>query len=581
MRRTTRSIIVGCAAAAAAILFVASAPAAESLTDTLLKNLGSDKVQVSSSAAQTLGELYAAADGQPVREGRQRVVKALLAKLTAGGEAAWPVRKACAEALGRVKAAEAVPALKAAWDGTHIELAIGATHALVQILSAEEMGELARKRLTGAGASQAAAARYLSTVATAADEDLLAAGLEAEEWRTRKHCAAGLGAIVRRGGKLSAKTCERLAGLLGGTVLNVVEAAQATLAAAGSPEAVAALGKAATTTGDGSRLDTTWRLRVAAIKTLGRIRMPRIQSALPAVVAGLGDETVNVIKVSKQVLARVPANRRYPLLLGALKRSTSDRVKAGIIEALSAGVPAKHKAEAATLALAALKAAGAGPGGARLRAAAIHLLGASGRADAAEEIAKGLTSEVVVIRRAAGAALAKLKLSAEQNEKIARMLIPTLQGEDWRAALAATLALRTVPAKAAVKSLVLSGLGHRVLNVQEAAAGTLTEYGKHAELKKAIETLLLAQGENPATWEQGAALLGRLKTEGAAPLLLKMIVADGGKDHWRVQVNAARALGQVGVKNDDVKAALLTCTQSSVVQVRNAANQALRTLWKQ
>ena len=94
---------------------------------------------------------------------------------------------------------------------------------------------------------------------------------------------------------------------------------------------------------------------------------------------------------------------------------------------------------------------------------------------------------------------------------------------------------------------------------------------------------LLLHAEVPrvkGSWQYGARVLGALKNPAAVPLLTT-ILTDGD---WRSQQNAALAVAQIAdekkLEDDALNQALVRAAQSDVIQVQDAANQALRAVTK-
>jgi len=551
----------------------------------LLKKLSSAKPGTSMIGAQLLGRLFAAGGDGKTGAVPEEVVGALVVRLRAlsGIAGTWQVRRASARALGDMRARAALEPLEYALEDSSLEVVIAATEALAGILPEEEMRKLVHEKLNGAGHARSAAARYLAANAQPGDLEGLVTGLYADDWRARKHCAAGIAKIAGTGATLSDEACTTLAGLLRDDILNVVNTARDALVAARSPQAIAALVEAAKprpgpAPGAGAD-DFTWRMRKSAIEALGRIGMPAVEEHLPVILAGLGDSDYTIGDAAQQALARMQLDEFYPQLLKEFEKTQTSVGRANILEAMSRNVPEEYKQRVSELALKALHEA-EDKDQPRVRAATISLLGIMASPKAIEHIAAHVSDPSAVVRAASLQALRSMKLSDEQKDDVSAFLLPGLSAKDWRRALSSATALRYFPSRKAVAPLINEGLPHEVVNVQKAAVAALIACAADEEGKPALENALLAGvARNPRVWEYGANVFGTLRTKQAVRPLADMILADGGKDHWRTQANAARALVAIGVKNEDVEMALAICIQSEIRQVRDAGEKAIKALW--
>jgi hypothetical protein len=564
----------------------------------LLANLKADSMVARASAARTLGRMYAPEKDGEKPSDTEEIVKALKELMqTDFEEKSWPVRRACCRALGAIghRNRDSINALRGALGDGDLEVVLAAMHGLERLLSEKEMRERVHEELDTKGHPRAAAARYLVDKATPEDVPALAKWLTLndvpdEDWRIRTYCARALGRVASQGGTLPPKVCGDLAELLDDNIQNVIDAAKRTLLIASkrsNDAVVTALAAAAKPSrpapppeGEKPPDDTSWRRRVHALDVLAKIGVGAVRKHLDVVIVAVGDDTVDVSAAGQKALATIPAAERYPLLLDALDKADNDARRAGLLTALSTGLPVQHRAKASKLALAALQASQGRS--ARLRIAGLQLLSASDAAAAAEVIAAAVADDSPAVRRAAVGLLSraapKIKGSAAIATAIGGWIEP--KEETWRKGLAAARALRVVPCKEGVEPLVKRGLTHPVINVKAAAVDALIQYGREAELKAEVEKQLLAETKaGRAAWEYGARVFGHLKTRAAVPRLVEMIeAADAGKDHWRTLVNACRALGQIGVKNDKAIAALEVCSRNEVLQVQDAADRALRIL---
>jgi len=549
----------------------------------LLKKLSSRESGKSAIAALSLGRLFASgADGQ-TREPPGEVIEALWIKLRAlsGSPKTWAVRRACARALGTIGAKATVEPLTRALEDSNLEVVIAATEALGGILAEDEMKKLVRDRLNGVGHARSAAARYLAADPKADDLEWLVTGLYADDWRARKHCAAGIAKLVRGGAPLTEEACLKLTELLGDDTLNVINAAQDALVAAKPTQVIETLVEAAQITiSTSEREDNSWRIRKGAIESLGRIGIPHIEEHLPVILAGLSDSDNGVSTAAQRALARIQLDEFYPQLLKEFEKTQTSIGRANILDAMGRRVPKEYRERTTQLALEALHEAEEGKGGSRVRAATISLLGILGSHEGINEIVKHIADREPVVRAASFQALMALDVKDEQKAEISALLIPGLSGADWRRVLAAARALRYFPSTEAIEPLIGKGLGHGTVNVQKAAEAALATYAADDGLKSKIEDALLkVAADGPQVWEYGAKLFGRLKTKRAAKLLADMILAERGEDHWRTQANAANALAVIGAKSDEVEMALVTCIQSEVRQVCDAGERAINRLW--
>ena len=565
-------------------------------------------------AAMALSELFDAKNPNRPAEGLDGVVGALAKRLQANltGPNAMVIRVSCADALGKIRTKACVPPLKWALDNGDAETAIAAADALARALPAEELTALMRKKLDdGSAAARAVAAKYVARIAGPGDiaalGKTLAESTEADDWRTRERCANALAALAKKGHKLPAEVCEALVAAQADPTRNVVDASVAALRAAlanSRDELLPLLAKAAATKDDPKdKEDRAWHVREVAITLLGETGMPHIKAHLPVIVAGLGDDVLNVVRAARKALGRLPRNVLVALLTDTLKTTAPANVKAGAL-AMIGSIPAgEHTAATAELALTLLKESTdvdnfveeEEPGGKktspenrarrRLRAAAVKFLGSAGITKAAPDIARGVSDDSVAVRRAATAALRRLKLKTDaERAAVVAVLAPVLAGDDWRKATAAANALAGCPHADAIGPLIEHGLANTTLNVQRAATKVLVQYGSDPALKTQVEKTLLATAgddDGSPTWEFGAVVFGELKTKAAVSLLITMLseppVADE-KSHWRVQVHAAEALGAIGDGNATVKAALRVCAKNKILQVKEAASQALSRL---
>lgn len=571
---------------------VLAAEAAPSLVDEAIEGLKSSDAGVSANAAARLGGLLASTRENRSEDELDRAVRALSAKVNAPpgtDPRSWVVRRAAAEALGRIGVYACVEDLKDALSDADLEVVIAATEALGRILPPDEMRKLLHAKLEGTGQARTAAARYLGRRADAEDLAALEGGISAEDWRTRTHCATGLARMAKQGAKLPEGTCRKLADQLGDSTANASGAAKDALIASGSEAALKAVMAAAQESGSGDKDDASWRTRSAAVEVLGRIGVkaveehlgqPGVEEWFSVVIRGLGDDVLNVSNAAKGALAGVPADTLYPRLVQAFRTNDGPAVRGAVLSAMSRILSDERKDAAAALALKALEGTGDKKGAVELRAGALQLLGAAGASHVAEAVAACVLDDSPLVRNSAVTALSRLVVKEDKERAaVSAALAAGLASNDWRKAAAAAKAISNFPSSEAITALVRDGLGNAIVNVQEASVAALLNYSSDPGRKAQVEKNLLAEADaNELTWEYGAKVMGGLKTKDAVPALVKMLRADGGEGHWRTQLNAIAALAVIGVMNDEVENALRLCEQSEIAQVKAAAQAGLRAL---
>ncbi|NQT20557.1 MAG: HEAT repeat domain-containing protein [Planctomycetes bacterium] len=240
------------------------------LTQEHLRTLSSPDIKKSVAGALALGKLFDPEQATAAKPVPGAVLGALRTRLRArcSNAQTWPVRRAGAGALGMIKGAAAALYLRHALEDPHLEVVIAATQALGAVLPADELKELMREKLDGAGHGRSAAARYLAPRASADDLESLVGGLYADDWRARKHSAAGIATIAAGGTPISAEACRKLAELLGDDTPNVMKAAQDALMEYGrSDDLRPAIEKALLEEADGNPL--VWEY---AAKVLGALK---------------------------------------------------------------------------------------------------------------------------------------------------------------------------------------------------------------------------------------------------------------------------------------------------------------------
>jgi hypothetical protein len=471
-------------------------------------------------------------------------------------------------------------------EDSTIEISLASAAALARILPDGDLRPLMREKLAaGKGQSPSAAAKYLSAAPVADDYDAFAAGLKSSQWRAKKGCALGLAVLVKGGKTLPAEVIAALVAMLDNDVLNVVQGAQVALSESrGNAEAVAAVAKAAGTHGDGGEADTTWRLRAGAIETLGLMGEQPVADNLTVVLAGLGDDTKNVVQASQKALARVPVEKRFPGLLKELAAAKETRTRAGIMEAMGNRVPADQAEPTAKIAKAALTDPGEGADASRVRAAAISLLsGLPEPGQYAGACAGCLGDEAAAVREAAAGALMRSTLSAEQKAQVADIAVNQLQAKDAQRIVTALTLLENCPSAKAAPA-VAKCLPHESLEVQQAACSVLLTWAKDPAAAPAVEAALVESLPGPAnsrSWEFGARVLGAMKAKSGVPVLTEMLKwtgEDADQAHARAQIAAAGAVAAIGVPDAAAMDALKALGNHQFPQVKSAAAAALRVL---
>lgn len=565
-----------------------AAPGTADPVPRLLENLASDNLNVATSAARSLGVVFA--PGTRTATEREDVTTRLQKTLTSPKGAS--LRRESARALGRMRAVGAADSLKAAMADEDVDVATAAAEALASALPVDEARAYLKER--GAEDSEnvrAAAYAAMGPIAKAEDADFLVAGLDVENWRIQKGAVEGLERAVRSGAIIEPAAYDKVAGVLGAETSNAANAAMHFLRYVNSEECIRATIAAVETAGDGGKEDTTWRTRTYAIRTLRHQGWPRNKAGLPAVIRQLGDRTANVTNEARALLNQLRTDKLIsrselvPILLTELEKAEPIRLRAGIMSEMRGDIEQQYASRIAKVAAKALEDAEGDRDAWPLRARAIELLGDTGYTGMMAEVATAVGDDVPNVRQAAGKSLQKLAPIAQPDQKVVvgPILLPYLEDPvDWRKSAIAARAAGSYANGSMVEPLVAL-LGHGVLNVRDAAADSLIDIveGKDEELAAEVAEPLKARlAESSAAWEAGAKVLGPVGDPKTAPLLVRIL----NEGNWRAQTNAANAARMIAaespIRDDDLNGALVKAAQSEIVQVQEAANEALRVLAK-
>lgn len=581
-------LFAGCVAALVfqVHLAIAQPPSSVSVPQ-LLRNLESDNVKVAASAARSLGIVFA--PGGKEGEELPQAVKQLMTHLasTKGAD----IRRESATALGKIRASEAVGALQRAMSDEDPLVAVAAGESVGRILPVDEARAYLIQRSAEEGESlQAAVFSGLAPVCKAEDAPLLVKGLGAKNWRTQTACVKGLERAVLAGAKLAPEDYKAIAGVFNSETNNASEATLHFFTHVQNPESLRALQAAADVQDEGDH--AYWRQRSQALRTIRHIGWPVTRDALPVVIRQLGDQTVNVTNEARAILnllqkeKQMSAGQIYPLLLVELEKSESLALRAGIMEEMGRQVSEQYASRVAKVAAETLRRSLEEKCDWPVRMHAVRLVGASGYTGAVEEVAKCVADNTSKVRQAAGTSLEELSslCSPEQKSTVTALLVPLLtKTEDWHKSAVAAHAIGSYPSDEVAAPLVRL-LSHSVINCRDAASHSLVLLARDAKneaMRKQIDELLLSELEkNPKAWEYGAPVLGALADKQALPVLTRMIV---GTD-WRAQAAGARAAAEIAdaqkFVDKPLSDALIAAAQSDVLQVQEAANQALRAVNK-
>lgn len=553
----------------------------------LLANLDSTNTRIAASAARSLGVIFT--PGQKARADKNEVIDALIGKLTArqGGD----VRRETATALGNIQAAKAVDVLKETLKDQDHTVSTAASNAIAKILPVDEARAYLKAQAAESSESvHVAVYDAMSKIAKPEDTEFLLAGLPSKNWRTEMNAVKGVERTVRAGARLKAEDYAKVAGVFGNEITNASNAAVHFFTHVRNEESMKAVHAAAGKRGDGAAGDVTWRDRTYALRTIYHWGFPANEASLPVVIQQLGDRTANVSNEARRLISHlkrekyISQNTLYPLYLTELEQAESLRLRAGIMREWGSHVDQQYASRVAKVASKTLTEAMDEKEEWTARAYSATLLGAAGYTANVETLAKCVGDDVSNVRNAAGRALEQLAelCSDEEAAAVPPVLLPLLkQATDWRKSAVAAKASGFYPSSSAVEPLIKL-LSHSVINVKNAASHSLSRLVESdATLKKEIETPLLAEVTKvSASWEYGSRVLGTLQNADAIPVLTTIL----GKGTWRAQQNAAQAVKQIAdvneVNNEPLNQALIGAAQSEVLQVQDAANEALRAISK-
>lgn len=560
----------------------------------LIKNLKSDNLKVAASAARSLGVIFS--PGGKGGEEKENAVAGLIAGLTAAR--AEDLRRESAVALGRIRAEAALEDLKKAMSDEEITVAAAAGESVGQIMPVDE----ARAYLIERGEEeiesvQAAAYHGIAPIAKAEDAKFLVEGLDANNWRTQQAAVRGLQRAVQEGARLDAEDYDKVASVLGAETTNAADTALHFFLYVRNEDAFEALVKAAELKGDGSSQDVSWRTRTYALRTLQHLGWPALRPALPAVIRQLGDKTANVTNSARSILNFVRKEQYmtqeelFPLLLTELEGAELEgkqalKLRAGIMQEMGTNVDRQHASRVAKVAAETLAAAMEEPSEWPARANSLTLLGIAGYTGEMELIAKNVNDDIGNVQRAAGEALGQLSTicSTEQRAEVSPILLELIEKpSDWRKTAVAARAAGDYLTPEMIAPLT-NLLSHSVLNVREGAGHslvTIVEAGDEKQRAEVEQGLYAAMEANDGTWEFGAPVLGALGDVKAVPVLTKILE----KGDWRAKLTAANAVARIAedqkINDKPLADGLIAAAQSEIIQLQEAANQALRVLNKE
>jgi hypothetical protein len=174
--------------------------------------------------------------------------------------------------------------------------------------------------------------------------------------------------------------------------------------------------------------------------------------------------------------------------------------------------------------------------------------------------------------------------SAEQRALVSPVLLPYLtDASDWRKTAVAAGAAGYYASPEMIAPLA-GLLAHSVLNVRDAAGQSLVKFvetGDDAQRRAVEEALYEALESSDGAWEAGAPVLGALGDVKAVPVLTKILQRGG----WRAKTAAASAVALIAeqheINDKPLSDSLISAAQSDILQLQDAANQALRVLNKE
>ena len=563
------------------------APAADTVSvPQLIKNLDSPSLKVAASAARSLGVVFApGGKGGPELTEVTKLLTERLAS-TSGAD----LRREAAIALGRMQAASAVEPLTKAMADEDIAVAVAAGEAVGQVLPVDDARKLLLTKAEDPSEQmQTAACSGLAPICKAEDAGVLAKGLAGKNWRLQQAAVKGLERAVRAGAKLEPAQYDAVTLVLGTETPSAADTALHFFTHVRNDESSRALLKAIDTRGDGGKEDATWRVRTYALRTVWHLGWEAQRDAIPAVARQVGDPIANVSNEARRILNNLRKDNivsqadLFPVLLTELEKAEPLTMRAGLMSEMHGDVDRQYASRVAKAASKTLHDASESKEAWPARAYAARLIGASGYTGDLELLAQCCSDDIQNVRAAAGKALEDLSplCKAEQRTVVAPILMPLLvKPVDWRKTAVAARAVGYYANPDVVEPLTLL-LGHSVINVREGASHALVVIAQSgdAQLAKLVDASIYPELEkNTKAWEYGAHVLGALEDRKAAPLLTTILT----KGEWHAQAAAAKAVAQIADKNklsdQALSDALIQAAQSDVLQVQDAANNALRVL---
>ena len=549
----------------------------------LLQNLDASNANVAASAARSLGVIFAPGGrGGPQAEA---VNQALIGKLGAPSKL---VRAYTAKALGRIQAQVALPALKETVADADYGVAIEAAKAIRAILPVDD----ARLYLREIAADDSESVRVvayeaLAEIAKADDADFLVTAVDSPNWRIQVSAIRGLSRAINTGARPASEVYDKIADMLSSDIANVADAGVQFLTHTRNRETLRATIEAI----DDQEGTSSWRKRTYALRAVYHMHWPRNEPALPAVVRQLGDPIANVQNEARGIINHLRTEKHinhrslFPVLLTELEKAEGDSRRAGIMAEMQHRVPSEYAARLAKVAIKCLEESMDNKESWAVRAHAVQLIGWTENTSAIETIAKCAGDDVPNVRNATDHALSRLGPRCSESQKAA--VAPILQtylddSRDWRKTAVAARNVGWYPSEAAIQPLVKL-LSHGVSNVQGGASQSLAKMAQHHEgtLRDKVEAAVLPEmAATDLSWEYGAAVVGALQKDDHMPLLMKIME----RGNWRAQQNATRAVMRIAQVSDvatpALNALLIANAQSTILQLQEVSNEALRVIAK-
>ena len=550
-------------------------------TAQLLKSLESDVPRIAASAARSLGVVFA--PGGRGGEDRNAVVAKLIEHVSSKKDP--EIRRQCAIALGEIQAKEAADAVQETLQDSEIEVVLAAGEAIAKILPVDE----AREFLTSVEQPLAKVGAYngLSKIAKPVDAEYLLTGVASENWQAQKAAVEGLRRAVSAGAELDEEQYKSIATVLGADTLNAAGAAVQFFTHTHNANAVAALRDAV----DPEIHPDNWRQRAMGLRAIYHRGWPRSRPELHLVVRNLGDSVANVNNECYRIINdiredhHVHLHHQMPILVDELERAGPLSRRGAIMKLMPHDIENIYASRVAVVAAKTLTEASEDGEAWPAQVQALRVIGATKYSGCIEEVCASVNSNVGNVRSAAGDTLQRLGAVCPEEEaaKVAPLLHTHLENAiDWRKSAIAAGAIGAYANEETVAPLI-SLLAHDVLNVRQAASQSLVLIAKeNDELRPKVDELLYDRiQDTPDTWQYGAPVLAALGDVKALPLLTRILLGDD----WRAQEAAAKAVKDLAANNvindKALSKALVTASQSRVLQVQRACDLALRELTKQ